>query len=285
MGTSAPSRKKKKSHREGERSSSKRNRRDGNDSVPPLPGGVLSTEYNVGRCVDFHMGTEHRAILESMSGSMLLDAIFEMSSQAASIVGYIREFGDIPGSGEVKVLLAKEQEKTVALQADLEALRKSHVEEGQRLAEVLQELTQTSSQLKEVTKGLKKAQITNSELTEECNDMKAAAVEQRLIERRLQEQTVELHTDLAVVREELRIAREKVTELDASVVNEHEEGFYKALRQAEVLLKIEKPLELGFDLEKDVYDGVLTYVGPPALGEGDATRAEVGTKDVTTEGA
>lgn len=64
-----------------------------------------------------------------------------------------------------------------------------------------------------------------------------------------------LHKDLAA-------ARAKIAELNANVVIEHEEGFFKALRQASVLLNVAKPLEIGFDIEKDVYDGVLTYVSP-----------------------
>lgn len=65
----------------------------------------------------------------------------------------------------------------------------------------------------------------------------------------------------------MKAARERISELNTSLVTEHEQGFYKALRQAEVLLKVEKPLALGFDLEKDVYDGVLTYVAPSAVAE------------------
>lgn len=46
------SRKKRKSRRDGDKSS-KRNRREGNEPVAPIPGGVFSTEYNVGQRVDF----------------------------------------------------------------------------------------------------------------------------------------------------------------------------------------------------------------------------------------
>lgn len=150
-GTSVPTHRKRKSCKEGDRSSSKRNRRESSEPVVLLPGGVFSVDYNVGRRVDFHMGPAHRAILESMSGPTLLEAIFEMSTRTASMVGYLRDYGDVRGSGEVKVTLLKEQEKTTTLEADLEALRKTREEEEQRLTEVRQELSQTSTKLKETT--------------------------------------------------------------------------------------------------------------------------------------
>lgn len=131
---STPTQKKRKSRKDGDRSSSKKNHREGSASTPscPLPGGVFSTDFNVGRRVDFHMGSTHRAILDGLSGSALMDAIFEMASRTALMVGYVREFGDHHGSGEVKVALLKEHEKTVALEAELESLWKTHEEAEQR---------------------------------------------------------------------------------------------------------------------------------------------------------
>lgn len=110
------------------------------------------------------------------------------------------------------------------------------------------ELVEASSKLKETVDLLKEAQVANSELTEECNQLKAATVEQKEVERRLQGRIVKLHADL-------RVAQEKIAELNAGVVTEHEEGFYKALSQAAVLLHVHEPFVVGFDIEKDVYDG------------------------------
>lgn len=106
---STPTHKRRKSRKEGEGTSSKRSRCEGSTSVPPypFPGGVFSTEFNVGRRVDFHMGSIHRAILDELSTSALVEAIFEMASRTASMVGYLREFGDYRRSGEVKVPLLK----------------------------------------------------------------------------------------------------------------------------------------------------------------------------------
>lgn len=133
------------------------------------------------------MGSTHRAILEGLSRPILVDAIFEMASRTASMVRYLREFGDHRRSREVKVALLKEQEK----------------------------------------------------------------------------RTIALHEDLWATRE-------KIVELNASIVNEHEEGFYKALRQAVVLLHVHEPFDVGFDIEKDVYDGELVYLGPPNADENPA---------------
>lgn len=74
---------------------------------------------------------------------------------------------------------------------------------------------------------------------------------------------MELHTELKTVQAELKATEEKITVLNKSLVVEHEDGFYKALPQAEVLLNVEKPFELGFDLYKDVYGGVLMDIEPP----------------------
>lgn len=68
------------------------------------------------------MGSTHREILDGLSGSALVEAIFEMASRTASMIGYLKEFGDHRGSREVKVALLKEKEKTVALETELEAL-------------------------------------------------------------------------------------------------------------------------------------------------------------------
>lgn len=92
---------------------------------------------------------------------------------------------------------------------------------------------------------------------------------------------MELHTELKTVRAELKAAEEKISSLNDSLVAEHEDGFYKALRQAEVLLNIERPLKLGFNLYKDVYGGVLVDIEQP--GE---TVAELGGEaEVVTRSA
>lgn len=108
---------------------------------------------------------------------------------------------------------------------------------------------------------LKAARVANSYLIEECNQLKVVTVEEKEVERRLQARAVELHKDL-------KADQEKIATQNASIVTEHEEGFYKALRQAAVILKVQEPFAIGFDIENDVYDGKLVYLGPPSGGEG-----------------
>lgn len=95
------------------------------------------------------MGPVQPSIVESITSPALLDAIFEMSSRTASMVGFLREFGDARGSGEVKAALLKEQEKVKALELELENLRKACKEDGKRSAETSKELSETSAKLKE----------------------------------------------------------------------------------------------------------------------------------------
>lgn len=55
---------------------------------------------------------------------------------------------------------------------------------------------------------------------------------------------------------ELVKANESITLLDTNVAIEHEEGFNKAMRQVAFLLKVD-PLAVGFDMNQDVYGGVM----------------------------
>lgn len=138
---------KKRKSRKGSKSSSKKCRREGKESAVPLPGGVFSPEYNVGRFIDFNRGPTYLALLESLPGCAMMDSVFEMASRTASMIGYIREFGDIWGSGEVKSLLLKDEEKTATLQAELEGARKALEEEKQRSAEGATKLEEAAKRL------------------------------------------------------------------------------------------------------------------------------------------
>lgn len=97
VGVSIPSRKRRRYRKEGDTSSSRKSRREDSDPPVILPGGVFSTDYNVSRRVDLNMGPAQRAIVESIPSPDMLDAIFEMSSRTASMVGFLRQFGDVRG--------------------------------------------------------------------------------------------------------------------------------------------------------------------------------------------
>lgn len=58
---------------------------------------------------------------------------------------------------------------------------------------------------------------------------------------------------------ELTKVNETLTNLDVTVILEHEEGFNKAMRQAAFLLKVDLVV-VGFDLYQDVYGGEMRSV-------------------------
>lgn len=109
--------------------------------------------------------------------------------------------------------------------------------------------------------------------------MEVAVAEQKEVEKKLQGQTVELHTELKTVRAELKAAEEKIVSLNDNLVAEHEDGFYKAVRQVEVLLNIQKPLELGFDIYKDVYNGVMMDIEQPEETDAGVEAAGAGARE------
>ncbi|WVZ02858.1 hypothetical protein V8G54_023664 [Vigna mungo] len=246
--------KRKRKSQKGGKSSSTKCRRESIKPAVPLPGGVFSPEYNVSRFIDFNRGPAYRTLLESLPGSTMLDSIFEMASRTALMIGYVRDVGDFKGLGEVKRSLLKEQEKTAALEVELEGVRKTLQEE--------RECTATAStKLEETAKQLKEEEAAKFSLEEECTQLKLEATEQKEIERRLQGRTVELHNDLSAVRADLKASQKRISEFNDTLVV--------------VLLKVDKPLELGFDLYKDVYDGVLMEIEPSGTAAvGDDADAE-----------
>lgn len=115
---------------------------------------------------------------------------------------------------------------------------------------------------------VKKACGNNANLPEECNQLKLSAIRQKEVECGLREKT-------AALTEELARVKEKIAELNASIVVEHEEGFYKALRQAVVLLNGHEPFDVGFDIEKDVNGCELVHLGPPTIVENPTDHGNV----------
>lgn len=184
----------------------------------------------------------------------MLDSVSEMASQTTSMIDYIREYGDVRGSGELKRLLTQEEGKVKALEEELAGVKKALEDEKKQSAESLQE----------ATKLLEDERATKAKLEEEHKQLELDVAELKEVKKKLRGRTVELHTELKTVCAELKVAEEKITSLNDSLVAEHEDGFYKAIRQAQVLLNMEKPLALGFDIYKDVYNGVLMDIEQPA---------------------
>ncbi|XP_022632539.1 putative DNA helicase ino80 [Vigna radiata var. radiata] len=265
----------KRKSRKGGKSSSKRHRREGKEPVTPLSGGVFSPDYNVSHFIEFNRGPTYVALLESLPGRVMLDSVSEMANRTAAMIDYIREHGDVRGSGEVKELLNEEEKKAKALEEELAGARKALEDEKKRSAEKLQETTQL---LEEEQKAKAVAEENQRQLEEDVARLKE-------VEEKLQGQTVELHTELKKPCADLKTAEDKIISLNDSLVAEHEDGFYKAIRQVEVLMKVEKPLSLGFDIYKDVYHGVLMDIKDPEVAEAGEETAEGDGEQVEVVGS
>ncbi|KOM29430.1 hypothetical protein LR48_Vigan682s000400 [Vigna angularis] len=201
-------------HKDKEASSSRsasKKARKGKEKVPSmsLPGGIFSPAFSMSDRTKFHMSSSQRALIEPLSEAELTNAMVEMSTWAASLTWYLKEFADRRGW------------MTSALNS----------------------------------------WPRNRRLLEECSQLKTKVTRQRSFEVGLLKANQALTDDLAR-------ARERISELEAGIVFEHEEGFNKALRQAFVLVGIHEPFTLGFDIEKDVFDGVLVDLNSMVDDEG-----------------
>ncbi|KOM49174.1 hypothetical protein LR48_Vigan08g000100 [Vigna angularis] len=85
---------------------------------------------------------------------------------------------------------------------------------------------------------------------------------------------------IELLEADLEKAKRDNNQLKAKVArqrsSEHEEGFNKALRQAFVLTGIHEPFALGFDIEKDVFDGILVDLNTMVDDEGSETKGPSG---------
>lgn len=118
------------------------------------------------------MGSTQRAQLKALPSPALLDDAYEMSCRTSSLLGYLKEFGDLWGSGEIKKTLLQEQQRSAVLAAELETLRKTRKEEKQESDKAQKYLAEVSRQLKESEGALEEARASNSILSEECHQLK-----------------------------------------------------------------------------------------------------------------
>ncbi|KOM55465.1 hypothetical protein LR48_Vigan10g135700 [Vigna angularis] len=184
----------------------------------PLPGDIFSLAFSMSDRTKFHMSSSQRALIEPLSELELTNAMLEMSTRAASLTMYLKEFADRPGVEDIE-----------QLEADLEKSKKETAKANDRLA---------------VARG------DHERLLEECNQLKIKVSRQQSSEVGLLKVNRALTNDLTK-------ANEKIAELEATIVFEREESFNKALRQASLLTGIQESFALGFDIEKDVFNGVL----------------------------
>ncbi|KOM38254.1 hypothetical protein LR48_Vigan03g163600 [Vigna angularis] len=188
----------------------------------PLPGGIFSPAFSMSDWTKFHMSSSQRALIEPLSEVELTNAMLEMSTRAASLAWYLKEFADRPGVEEVRAELQEEKKNSSSLQLAMEQLILNEDEYDKRIEQLEADLEKSKKEAGEANDRLAVARGDRERLLEECSQLKA-----------------------------------KIAELEATIIFEHEEGFNKALRQVSLMAGIQEPYALGFDIEKDVFDGVL----------------------------
>ncbi|KOM30955.1 hypothetical protein LR48_Vigan01g051000 [Vigna angularis] len=236
------------------RSASKKSKK-GKEKVPsaPLPGGVFSPAFNMSDRTKFHMSSSQRALIEPLSEAELTNAMLEMSTRATSLAWYLKEFADRRGVEALRAKLHAERQNHALLQLAMEEMLLAHDEYDKRIEQLEADLREAKEEASGTSSLLARARDDKDRLTEECGQLKVALSCHQETESRLLGINRTLNDDLVK-------AKERVRELEESVVFEHEEGLNKALRQAGV----EDPFVLGFDIEKDVFDGVLVDLNAPA---------------------
>ncbi|KAG2399317.1 uncharacterized protein HKW66_Vig0082010 [Vigna angularis] len=128
---------KRKDHKEGERSASKKGRKEKEGSSSrfaskkgrkgkegssswPLPNDIFSPEFNISDRTNFHMSSTHRSLIEGLSEPVLTNAMLEMSTRATSLAWYLREFADRRGAENIRAELLAEKKVSEDLRAAME---------------------------------------------------------------------------------------------------------------------------------------------------------------------
>lgn len=116
--------KKKRRSKEGERSSSKKSKRD--DIAQPLPGGLMDPAYGVSDRIDFRMSSAQREIVENLLERQIVKAALEHTSRGAMLMWYTEGFADWRGLDEIQRELAAEKKAAAETKASLEMLTLEH---------------------------------------------------------------------------------------------------------------------------------------------------------------
>ncbi|KOM37306.1 hypothetical protein LR48_Vigan03g068700 [Vigna angularis] len=249
----------------------------------PLPGGIFSPAFSMSDRTKFHMSSSQRALIEPLSELELTNAMLEMSTRAASLAWYLKEFADRPGVEEVRAELLAEKKNSSSLQSAMEQLLLNQDEYDKKIEQLEADLEKSKKETAEASDRLTVARGDHERLLKECSQLKINVSRQQSSKAGLLKVNRALTNDLTK-------ANEKIAELEATIVFEHEEDFNKALRQASLLASIQEPFALGFDIEKDVFDGVLVHLNtvddeePGVEGPSGAAGAiEVGEAEVEEE--
>ncbi|KOM31999.1 hypothetical protein LR48_Vigan01g155500 [Vigna angularis] len=242
----------------------------------PLPGGIFSPAFSMSDRTKFHMSSSQRALIEPLSEVELTNAMLEMSTRAASLAWYLKEFADRPGMEEVRSELLAEKKNSTSLQSAMEQMILNQDEYDKRIEQLEAELEKSKKEAAEANDRLAVARGDGERLMRECDQLKAKVSH-------LQSSEAELRKTNQLLSADLAKANDKVAELEATIVFEHEEGFNKALRQASLLAGIQEPYALGFDIEKDVFDGVLVDLNTVGV-EDPATEVPSGVVEAAEAG-
>ncbi|KOM31280.1 hypothetical protein LR48_Vigan01g083500 [Vigna angularis] len=112
-------------HKDKEASSSRsasKKARKGKEKAPspPLPGGIFSPAFNMSDRTKFNMSSSQRALIEPLSEVELTNAMLEISTRAASLAWYLREFADRRGVDDVRAELLAEKKNSASLRSAME---------------------------------------------------------------------------------------------------------------------------------------------------------------------
>ncbi|KOM41235.1 hypothetical protein LR48_Vigan04g143300 [Vigna angularis] len=163
-----------KDHKEGERSASKKGRKEKEGSSSrnaskkgrkvkegsssrPLPNGVFSSEFNISDQTNFHMSLTHRSLIEGLSEPELTNAMLEMSTWATSLAWYLREFADRRGAENVRTELLVEKKTFEDLRATMEQMLIAQDESNKKNDELQAELDKAKEDLAEASDRLRDA--------------------------------------------------------------------------------------------------------------------------------
>ncbi|KOM51795.1 hypothetical protein LR48_Vigan09g045400 [Vigna angularis] len=256
------------------RSASKRARKGkdkekGRERVPavPLSGGIFSPEFSMSDRAKFHMSSSQRALIEPLSELELTNAMLEMSTRTSALAWYLKEFADRPGVAEIRAELDIEKKNSASLQLTLEQMVLNQDDYDKKIEQLEADLEKSK---REAAEGLAAARGEQERMAEEGRQLKAEVA-------RLKEAEAERIKANEALSQDVAKAKEKIVELESTVMFEHEEGFDKALRQVSLLAGIPEPYSLGVDIEKDVFDGVLVDLN--AVEEDEPTVGAGGGED------
>ncbi|WVY91748.1 hypothetical protein V8G54_037262 [Vigna mungo] len=245
-------RKKKKRSKEGEKSSSKRSKRD--HTPQPLPGGLMDPAFGVSDRLDFRMSSAQREIMEQLSEQQLLKATLEHSSRGAMLMWYAERFADRRGLDAIQRELASEKKAAAEAKASLEAFTLEHSNCESERTGLQRKLADACAEVETLTQKLNALGLKYEAEREESSRQRAALAEANKKVSTRDEELVEMHAENIRLQGEQQQAADTIARLNQDIQLEHEEGFFKAIRQAAYFFNFD-PTSVDFDLGMDVHKG------------------------------